>query len=62
MLEERGGVEVFKVYFQDWIQQSFLEQIVLTFQFRVAEVFQALAQDSVQQLLDLTLVLQMTQG
>ena len=49
VVQEEGGVEVFKV-FLDRIQQRLLEQIVLTFRFRAVEVFQALAQDRVQQL------------
>ena len=57
-----GGVEVFKVYSQDRIQQRLTSSKPLTSQFSVVEIFKTLAQDRVQQLLHLTLVLQMQLG
>ena len=57
-----GGVEVFKVFSQDRIQQHFTSSRPLTFQFRAVEVYRALAQDRVQQLLHLTLVLLVALG
>ena len=53
---------VFKVHSLDRTQLRLTSSKPLTFQFRVVEVFKALAQDRVQQLLHLTLVLQMTLG
>ena len=55
-------MEVFKVSSQDRIQLRLTSSKPLTFQFRVVEVFMALAQDRVQQLLHLSLVLPMTLG
>ena len=57
-----GGVEVVKVSSQDRIQLRLTSSKPLTFQFRAVEIFKALAQDRVQQLLHLTLVLQMKLG
>ena len=49
-------MEVFKVSL-DRIQQRFLEQNTLTFQFRVVEVFKDLLMDRIQQLHPLTHVM-----
>ena len=48
------GGEIFKVSPRDRVQQRFLEQNTLTFQFRVVEVFKVLVMDRVQQLHPLT--------
>ena len=48
------GDEVFKVSPRDRIQQRFLEQITLTFQFRVVEVFKVFVMDRFQQVHHLT--------
>ena len=57
-----GGVEVFKVFSQDRIQQRSTSSKPLTFQFRAVEVFKALAQDRVHQPLHLARVLRMRLG
>ena len=55
-------MEVVKVSSQDRIQLPLTSSKPLTFQFRAVEIFKALAQDRVQQVLHLTLVLQMKPG